>query len=113
MKQIHELLEMTPEQYEDFIFERYMRWCESKCEKKEKDIQKLIANSKLSAWFMNEFSERENTFLNMVKNTHQFLKPIQIRSVFSNVTIDIYDHYPKPLIDAAQKINLINIINSN
>jgi len=111
-KPINELLNMTPEQYEDFVFERYMRWCESKCDpRRPNDLQQLLANKSLSSWFINEFSKLENDFAKMVTNTHSYLKPPQINSLYNAITVQAYEHFPKPLIEAARKIKIINNLN--
>ncbi len=108
-KPIHELLQMTIAEYDDFVFERYMRWCMSKVDpKRENDLQQLLANSALSKWFITEFARHENSFAKMVENTHSYLKAPQIRTLYTTVTIQVYEHYPRPLMEAARNINIIN-----
>jgi len=112
IKPINELIGMTPEQYENFILERYMRWCESKCDPKHPDdFQKFLANKSLSSWFIDEYARLESEFAKMVANTHSYLKLPQIKSLYSTITVQAYEHYPKPLIEAARKIKIINNLN--
>lgn len=108
-KQIHELLSMSSETYQDSRFEMFMRWCLSRSINSDNDLQKLLANKAIYSYFDQTLSKYETQFKNAAQNLTEVSTPEMMRNIYINITIQIYRTFPMPLIEEARKLN----INSN
>lgn len=103
---LYELLLFTPEQYNDNYFDVYFRWCQNYSQNTDQDIQKILANTKISKWFNYEFEQLEFLAYEAIAPVHGQIKYTQARTMYAALTAPIFMNYPKPLIDEARKINV-------
>ena len=61
MKLIQELLEMAPGTYEKMVINHYHKWC-TRHGFDDVDVQKLIANAALFAWWLEQYQKQEWKF---------------------------------------------------
>nr|MBF6607476.1 hypothetical protein [Flavobacterium sp.] len=64
---IHDLLRMSLAEYEMDYLQRFMRWCMTRSKKDAEnvnydDLQKLMANARISRWYDSEFAKLEAAF---------------------------------------------------
>lgn len=103
---LYELLLFTPEQYDDNYFEVYFRWCMNFMQNEDLDLQKILANTKISKWFNYEFEQLEYLAYEAILPVHGQIKYTQARTMYAALTAPIFMKFPSALIDEARKINV-------
>lgn len=127
MDSIHKKIGMSGADYAELYTVKYMRWCmslsksyfpeeEKKDERMRRDImdcgsdlQKLMANKSLSLWFKREFDKLELKFLDDLKGYEKLgvAKAQDIMKLYSETMLDIYNIFPKPLLEQARNTKII------
>lgn len=106
LKPVHELLYMSLEAYEEYYTERYLNWCIDKASDLKQDLQKIIANSKINAWYNLEHEKLTERFQQIATPQHGMIDFKSARTIFTSVTAVIYKQYPQPLIDSARNLKI-------
>lgn len=96
------ILQMTPEIYDDLVFQQYLQWCLLNSLGTDKDLQKLLANTALFNWWQAQYRHLEEIFLEDSKHYQENCHKRVIRAFYAEITIDIARYYPKALIKAAR-----------
>lgn len=101
MKTVAQLLQISEHDHSMFILDTYLIWCEAFAED-EKDLQKLMANTKLFQYWISVYRTLEDDFLWKVKD-YEDLDKDTIWDFYNNITTKITKYYSKPLINKALK----------
>jgi len=112
-KPITKLLDITEETYWNKFIERYMRWCTGRALHNVDgvivtDLQMLMANSSLSKWYTLQHEELEKQAIEVLRPQFDRIPLEKMREIHNIMMNDIFKAYPKPLIDAARKLTIIN-----
>ena len=106
MKNLSTALQVTPDEYENIVFQNWFNWC-SRIEALEEGLQSMVANTSLFNWWYKEYAKFENDFLieitpyqDAVSKTDAYLQ--YVRNVHK-----IHLYYSKPLIKHAKNLNII------
>lgn len=94
-----QLLNLTPQQYEEKTLNTYVDWCATRTTGK-RSLQKALTNQPLFNWWQRELEKLELEFIQDMKtvNQHDTLACMQAY----NFTIrKIYNRFSKPLIQKA------------
>lgn len=94
------LLDMPADMYENQLFENYFLWCNLNSYG-DSDFQKLIANTPLFRWWMVQYSELEQQFIEDSAEYHGHCDKNVMRSFYTEIVIKIRDYYCKPLMEIA------------
>lgn len=94
--QIMDYLQWSSEEYEQKMFITYFNWCH-KYGKTPNIVQSLLANSRVSNWFMTEYTKLENQFIEMLNHYPKNIKNLNYH--YQGFATQIFTIYPKPLID--------------
>ena len=105
---IHELLQHSPDKYQQDYFERYLRWCMSYATNLETDLQKLLANGLIANYYNENFKPLEHKFVIAATPIHKGVKVEVIRKMYAIITAEIFINYPSALFDEARNLKIIN-----
>ncbi|MBS1535339.1 MAG: hypothetical protein JST78_09695 [Bacteroidetes bacterium] len=107
-KQIHELLGFTPEQYGNYIERLWLNWAEARCANNPIWWQNIISSPSINRWFNAELEMNEQRFIQKVRRYENAdtITTVDYVKCYSDCVNDIFNIYPKPLIDAAKPKNL-------
>ncbi|WP_459926497.1 hypothetical protein [Flavobacterium covae] len=103
---IHKLLGITPQKYQEQDFERYIGWCES-VTSNTRDFQKVIANSLIKNWYNMEMKKCELTFLEDIKGYSNASTADYIEAYDKSV-VKLFSIFPKSLLQLAKKRPPVN-----
>lgn len=108
MKTFLELLNMTKDQFEDHVLLIYTRWCMDFSVNYTTDLQKVLANSAINAFFLNELSKVKADFMEQMEpyQNEQSITPDEAKKNFFRCTVQLFNRYPKALLADAKKMNL-------
>lgn len=100
---IMDYLQMSSEQYDEKLFQTYWSWC-VKYGKTPIHIQQLFANTTISNWWITEYEKLLSQFTTAL----EFLpkKKDLLDHHFYGYVVQIYEIYPKALIEAIKNDNL-------
>jgi len=103
-KTINQKLKMTPEEYEDFIFGAYAKWCESVTINTH-EFQKVLANSSINKWFMMEYSKCEKEFEQLTKRyeENETIITEDFKRCYSQCTCHMFNIRPMVLLNEIKK----------
>ena len=107
---------MTPKAYEEMYIESYMRWCQDFAINYENDLQKIMANTAISKWYLAEYEKCEAEFLRRMIRRQQTLRPVSqtdAQSAYNDCTYDMFNLRPKGLLMDAKKLEIINDTTAN
>lgn len=105
MSLINQLLDFTPETYEDMIWDTYFEWCMDFVTDYERELQSILANKAINSYFRQEYDKLEKEFLNradMYKGYHSITSD-DYRNLYAKCTATIFSRFPKPLLAKAKK----------
>lgn len=107
-KTLFELLSVTKEQYEDQVLLMYMRWCMDFSLNYTTELQKIVANSAINAYFLNELKKIEAEFMEQMQpyQNEDTITPIDAKATYFKSTVQMFNRYPKALLADAKKMNL-------
>lgn len=105
-RQVHELLYMTEEIYNELYTEKFMRWCMNRSTNPDNDFQKLLANASISKWYNHEFLKIETEFIETASPLFGKVSYKALRQMFEALSIDLYKKFPQPLIESARNLNI-------
>lgn len=108
-KSIPELLNMTPEVYQEGYFQQYMRWCLSFSVNKENDFQKLLANRAIANYYNDNFQKLEQKFVEAATPIFGTVRSDAIRHLYAAITVQMYQNYPSVLFSEARCLNISNL----
>ena len=94
-----QLLNLTPEQYEDQTMNLWVEWCTAKIVNSKK-LQKLLICQPLFNWWQRELDKLELEFVNDMATMNQ-LDPEACMQAYKFTTRRIYERFSKPLIKKA------------
>ena len=103
---------MTQEQYENEFVSRYMRWC-LQFGITEEHLQQLLANSAVNMYYIERHDDLEAQAYAILLPQDAKIPIDAARRIYDAILRDIFKTYPKPLIDAARKANVIGNPNLN
>lgn len=113
-EKITQILLIETSIYLENNIERYMRWCQNLSQKFDVPLQNIIANTAIANYYRVEFNKLENKFMNEAIPLYGKVRYTTMRTMYCETVIDIFNFFPKPLIEDAKKITIINPpINSN
>lgn len=116
MRTVISYLQITPEEYENMYIESFMRWCMDLSINYENDLQKVLANSAISKWYLAEWKKCEQEFLKCMHRRQQTLRPISkldAQSIYNHSTFNMFNLRPKGLLNDAKKLNIFNDTTAN
>lgn len=103
MKTIPEILNITPDHYEQrLLFNNYFLWCDLNAPA-DSAFQNLLANPTLFRWWLGEYQKLEYKFITDAGPYLQVATRKELLQLYVETTIKIRDYYPKPLIEQAIK----------
>ncbi|WP_298307187.1 hypothetical protein [Flavobacterium sp.] len=105
---IAQLLLIEQEVYNETNIERYLRWCQNLSNQTGIQLQSIVANTAISNYYRTETERLEDIFLTQAKPLHGKIKYSLMRQIYAEIMIDIFKIYPKPLLEAAKKVKIIN-----
>ncbi|PKP26604.1 MAG: hypothetical protein CVU03_03450 [Bacteroidetes bacterium HGW-Bacteroidetes-2] len=109
---IYNLFCLTPEAYERQVFELWMRYCIMLSFGKENDLQRLLANTALNNWYMQEFERFENRFLEYYADFAGKTSPDTLWAIYKDeFTKGLMCLRCPTLIENARKTNIIPQLN--
>jgi hypothetical protein len=113
MKPTHQYLNLSPEEYETKCFKQYYRWCENLATKHRANTQCLLANRAMANYYSDQFRELEHNFKKVAQRLDGLVTTDILDENFNLIMVDIFLNYPKPLIEAAKTLKIINNLNQN
>lgn len=93
-------LGITPEAYENAVFDMYIQWCAAKTST-EKSLQKVLVCMPLFHWWQRELTKLEERFLEDTEPYKDALTTAEAHQVYHSHTIAIHNRFSKPLIKKA------------
>jgi len=105
MRTIAQKLNITAQQYEQMIFTKYAKWCES-ISANELQYQTALANAAISKWFMTEFKKCEAEFhvlTNPFEGSNK-LSASDLQTCYNQCTYRMFNIRPTPLLAEIKKI---------
>ena len=96
-----QLLDLPADTYENQIFENYFLWCNLNSFG-DTDCQKLLANSSLFRWWMVQYTELEQQFIEDSAEYHGYCDKHLMRKFYTETVIKISQYYCKPLMELAR-----------
>lgn len=103
---IHEVLNLSKEEFDATQIERYMRWCMNQSIDQNKDLQKIMANSSINRYYNIEMAKLEKKFIDIVDGKQKHIGDKTAREMYALIVVDMFKIYPSPLIDNARKLNV-------
>jgi len=122
-KSIQRLLCITEEQYVTEYLHRWTHWCLDQvkhyivdprsCTPTEErlyhsELQKIMANTAINNYYGGQHDELEYQALEILQPQVLKISLGKIREHYEIIMSDIYKHYPKPLIDRAKTLTILN-----
>lgn len=93
---IMDYLQLTSHEYDEKIFQTYWNWCRHNGQTPYK-TQMILSNASICKWWIVEF---DKLLLQFIKTAHLLPRKIDLLNHhFYSLTIQIYELYPKPLIN--------------
>jgi hypothetical protein len=113
---INQKLQMTASEYDDMVFKSYLRWCES-VSLNAQELQKILANSSISRWYMTEYTKLEVEFMQLTGSFEicETITKCDFKTCYKNCTIQMFNIRPMPLLQEAKKMEYkaSNFLNHN
>ena len=111
MKTVNQLLDLSPEAYENMIMETYLRWCMDFCTNYQSELQSVLANAKMNKYFLFEYAKGETEFLRLISRYKDSPTVTQkdVQTLYNDCTFDIFNRTPKSLIQEAKKLKVYDI----
>lgn len=106
-KPIHEHLLMPESEYNEYLVEYLLRWCQETERKTGVDFQIILANTLINNWYNTNFSRLHDTALEALNNTF-LLKYKQKRVIYASIIGELFVIYPSALITEAKKLKIEN-----
>lgn len=105
MKKVNQIIQMTAEDYEEFILTSWMRWCES-VTIDHREFLRVFSNSTVNRWFISEMKRLEEEFRFLVSryDVDDPRNLLAIKHLFSDTTVQIFSIFPKGLLAEAKKV---------
>jgi len=100
------LLDLPADIYENHVFENYLLWCDLKSNSRT-DCQKLLANPALFRWWMIQYAELEQQFIEEAAEYHGHCDKYVMRKFYTETVIKISQYYCTPLIILARNLKPI------
>jgi hypothetical protein len=105
---IAKFLLLEKEDYLEQNIERYLRWCIDKANQFDIELQLVVANSAIANYYKIEFDRLEDAFIKEATPIYQKVKYTTMRKLYSEQVIEIFNAYPKPLLEKAKRMQIIN-----
>lgn len=83
-------------EYDERIFITFWNWCKDRASS-ESETQELLANARVNKWFLNQYTQLENEFIQLVETFPKKLR--DAKPEYYRTTTEIFNLYPKPLLD--------------
>jgi hypothetical protein len=96
---VMDYLMISSEEYDQMIFTTFWNWCD-KWATSGSVFQKLVANAALNRWFLQQYNILEEDFIDLIEFYPKKLNNAKFN--YHNCTVDIFNLYPKPLIDTCK-----------
>lgn len=114
-KTINQKLQMTPQEYESFIFGIYARWCETLSGTGDRELQKIMANSGISKWFMMEYAKCETEFTQLTRFYEEgnTITAVDYEKCLMQCTFRMFNIRPMALLQIIKKSTPSRIFNLN
>jgi hypothetical protein len=94
--QVIDLLQWSTQEYEDRLFQTMYNWCQQ-YGKYPSVIQRLLANSQVNRWFLNEYHKCELEFLKIADVVPN--KTTTLQNHYKSCTIQVFQVFPSALIE--------------
>jgi hypothetical protein len=108
MKNTHTLLDLTENDYQEDIIQRYMRWCENIAAKHHISLQSVMANSAIANYYFFQFRELEHEFAMSAELIYKKVGHTIIRNMYVEIMTQLYLSHPSALIEEAKKLRIEN-----
>lgn len=96
---VMDYLMISSAEYDEMIFTTYWNWCD-KWATSGSVFQGLVANASLNKWFLLQYSKLEQDFIDLIEFFPKKLSNSKFN--YHNCTVDIFNLYPKPIINACK-----------
>lgn len=96
------ILELEKEKYQAMVIDTYLIWCNLNTFS-DRDCQKLLANAALFAWWLKQYHELEEKFIEEAAEYFGKADAKTMRTYYREHTINIKLYYSKTLITAARR----------
>lgn len=107
-KPTHQYLSLTADEYEAKRYELYYLWCANLANNHRVDVQCLLANTAMANYYSDQFLELEYNFRLVAQLLDGLVDKGIMTENYNLIMIDIHTNYPKPLIEAAKKLKIVN-----
>ena len=100
---ILDYLQLSSQEYDELILQTYFNWCASKSTS-DNQLQEMLANSGLNKWFLKQYTQMQNQFVNMIESSNVYMKDpnyhyngcvAEIFNVYPNVILNTLNHKPE------------------
>lgn len=105
---IAQILKISPEEYEDIIFDLWFRYCIVRSHKTKTDLQKLIANTALNKWWHDQFNLLETEFYEEISDFIEVLDKKNAMELYKKVVLNIFMFSSPGILKEARKTTIIN-----
>lgn len=113
-KPIHELLNMSAEDYEKMTLNAWLDWAEEHS-LNYKHWRNIISSRPVNKWFLTEYAKLEGEFLSMVRlyqdADHSIM--IDLQRIYAECIVAIECMYPKSLLEKLRPKEAIKIERGN
>ncbi len=100
-KQIIQILQYTPHQYDMLTFDLFFMWCNENATNNQ-HLQMLLTSQAVYTWFMKEFKKNELQFLEYSLGYRKKVDVVTLRSMYDNYVTNI-KYYPKALLNEIKR----------
>ncbi|MGG5507928.1 MULTISPECIES: hypothetical protein [unclassified Myroides] len=103
-KEIIQLLEITPDHYDQVVLETYFEWCGS-FNKSPKAFQLSLSSKALQNYFRKHYSDLEELFVKQIQS-YKHLPAKDKNAFYADVTNEIFKNYPGALLPKLKRKEL-------
>lgn len=107
-KPVHQLLNLSKEEYDQDVIQRYMRYCENLAKNHNLPLQSCLANSAINSYYNAQFMELEYSFLSVANRIANSVDYTVLRTIYATSMTQLYAAYPGALIQPARNLKIEN-----
>lgn len=111
-KSTHQHLGISYKALDNYRFDLYSSYCANIAKKTNVEFQKLFANAALSNYFITQLQELESEFKSFALRNPGISKKQMIQN-YDIIVLEVHNHYPSALVEAANNLKIENQITLN